>query len=493
MNSEPSRPLSGPVLAEGPFLQPGPGPARGNLRLMGLWLLPLGLTWAPFWSAAGRGEWSGGVLAVLAGGLLGALLGAPAGGRRTAATDLDWLVTAVLGFWMLSPPLGGVPGLVFGLAGGLAGGIISVRPGLARLQAAPGLVALGLVPLAALAVEAGSRLWPGLLAWPLALTWGRPAWPFIFAAAAASLAFHLRPRRGWPFLWPWLAAGGLTIADRAGLGLAWLPYFDLTRLTALILPLGLIIPALTRTRRELAAAEFIGLVFLWLPLPATGFFALDRSLPPLAAAAAAWGWLIWKRRPKKKADPVPLRPEETEARAFLRCGGGRLSPLIAVWAGPGACRLAAANDGGPRLCPYGCLGLGDCRAVCPEGAIGRGADGFPEPRPELCRGCGRCREVCPQDLWELAGAPVRAFIPCVARADLKTNAGLCPVSCLGCGRCRKACPAGAIGRIGRAGALRVDQAICRAWGEACGRACAAACPRHLPGPPPGPPNGGEKA
>ena len=466
-----SREPYGLTLNEGPFLRPGPGPARKNLKLLGLWLLPLGLTWAPLWPAAGRGELSGGVLAVLAGALLGALAGAPAGQKRTAATDLDWLVTAALGFWMLGPSLGGIPGLVFSLAGGLAGGFISVRPGLAGLRAAPGLIALAVIPAAALAVEAGARLWPGLLAWPLELTWGRPAWPFIFAAAAAGLAWNHRFGRAWPFFFPWLAAGGLWLAGRAGLNLGWLPYFDLARLAALTLPLALVIPALARTRRELVAAGFIGFIFLWLPLPSTGFFALDRSLPPSAAAAAAWVWLAWRRKKDKPPAPPPAL-EETASRAFLRCLGR--SPLIAEWRGPASCRLATDHDDGPRLCPYGCLGLGDCRAACPWGAIDRDDDGFPRPLEELCRGCGRCRETCPRGLWELAETRGRAFIACVSRADMKTGAGLCPVSCLGCGRCRKACPAGAI--VGRFGALKVDQAACLAWGEDCGRACVTACP-----------------
>ena len=458
-------------MTEGPFIQPGPGPARGNLRLLGLWILPLGLTWAPFWQAAGRGDPSGlfALLWVLAGSLAGAALGAPAGQRRLAVTDLDWLVTAALGFWMLSPPLGGAPGLLFSLAGGLAGGFISVRPGLARLRAAPGLAALALIPAAALVVEAGVRLRPDLLAWPLELIWGRPTWPFVFAAFAAGLAWN--SKRPSSFLWPWLAAGVLFLAGRiAGLNVSWLPYFDLYRLAALTLPLGLIIPALARTKRQMVQAALIGLVFLWLPLPSTGLFALDRSLPPVAAVLAAVLWLTFSRT---RAPSANLPEETSTARARLTCQGR--SPLIAVWLGPPSCRLAAAHDHGPRRCPYGCLGLGDCRAACPSGAIDRDDEGFPRPRTELCRGCGRCRAACPKGLWELAEGG--ALIPCVARDDPKTNAGLCPVSCLGCGRCRKACPAGAI--AGRAGASWVDPAICLAQGEACGRACAVACPRNL--------------
>jgi Fe-S-cluster-containing hydrogenase component 2 len=467
------------VLTEGPFLRPGPGPARKNLRLLGLWLLPLGLTWAQFWPAVGRGDLSGpaSVLAVLAGGLAGALAGAPAGRKRTAAADLDWLVTAVLGFCMLLPPPGGLPGLILSLAGGLAGGLLAVRPGAAVLLAAPGLTSIGLISAAALAVEAGSRLWPGLAFWPPELAWGRPSWPFVFAAAAAGLAFHLKPPR--PFLWPWLAAALPFLAGRAGLNIG--PDFSLAPLAALTLPFGLVIPALARTRRELVEAGGVGLVFVGLVF--VGLAAIARpALPPSAAAATtataaavatAWAWLAW-RRGKAVARPEP-EPEETSARAGLRCRA--LSPVVAEWRGPASCRLAAAHGGGPRRCPYGCLGLGDCRAACPAQAIGRDDDGFPRPRPELCRGCGRCRAACPRGLWELAETRGRVVIPCVSRADLKTGAELCPAGCLGCGRCRKACPAQAV--VGRSGAPRVDAALCLAWKEDCGRACAAACPRGL--------------
>jgi Fe-S-cluster-containing hydrogenase component 2 len=320
-------------------------------------------------------------------------------------------------------------------------------------------------------MEAGSRLSPNLAAWPLELAWGRPSWPFVCAAAAAGLAFNLKPPR--PFLWPWLAAALPFLAGRAGLNIA--PHFDPAPLAALTLPFGLVIPALARTRRELVEALGLGLVFGG--LPAIGWPALPPPAAAVvaatAAAVAAWAHLAWRR---KKAPPRPgPEPQETSARAGLRCRA--LSPRVAEWRGPASCRLAAAHGGGPRRCPYGCLGLGDCRAACPWGAIDRDDDGFPRPRRELCRGCGRCREICPRGLWELAETRGRVVIPCVSRADLKTGAELCPVGCLGCGRCRKACPAQAV--VGRSGASRVDSALCLAWNEDCGLACVAACPRGL--------------
>jgi Fe-S-cluster-containing hydrogenase component 2 len=456
----------GLVLTDGPFIRPGPGPTGRNLQLLGLWLLPLGLTW--FWRFPKNLDWS--IPAVLAGALLGALVFAAAGRRGRAVADLDWLTAAVLGPLMFSPwPH---PGMAFGL--GLAAGGLAVRPGLASLLSAPGLIPLVLYLAAALTVEAGSRLAPNLLVWPLEVIWGRPAWPFIFAVAGAGLAWNLGGFRPWRFLWPWLAAGFLAAAAWLGFNVAWLPYFDLTRLTALLLPIALIWPAWARSGRELAVLGFLGLVFLWLPMK-TGFFTLDRSLPAPALVLAAWGWLAFSRRRGKSVASERQIIKNSSARAGLMCRGQ--SPRTADWHGPASCRLAAAHDNGPRRCPYGCLGFGDCLAACPENAIERDGDGFPRPRTELCQGCGNCLSVCPKALWKLTEAGSRAFIPCVSRADLKTSAELCPVSCLGCGRCRKACPAGAI--IGRNGASRVDQAACLAWGDSCGRACVSAWSRGL--------------
>ncbi|UQZ89569.1 hypothetical protein C4J81_10275 [Deltaproteobacteria bacterium Smac51] len=180
--------------------------------------------------------------------------------------------------------------------------------------------------------------------------------------------------------------------------------------------------------------------------------------------------------PFGQAAPQPSGPTGLGVR--LKCGHCGQAPRLAEYHGLASCRLANFHDQGPLVCPYGCLGYGDCAAACPHGAI-IVCDGFPVVYETLCTGCGNCLKACPKQLLSLVRPGGRAFIACSARSGLKKNAAYCEWACLGCARCRKACPAGAIVREGASGAFTVNQDICRAFGKSCGRACAESCPRDL--------------
>ena len=101
--------------------------------------------------------------------------------------------------------------------------------------------------------------------------------------------------------------------------------------------------------------------------------------------------------------------------AVVRCNGTcEHRPRIAEYAGLRTCAATHACGGGEPACGFGCLGCGDCEAVCQFDAIHVNPEtGIPEVDEDKCTSCGACVKAC-------------------------------KVSCIGCGKCEKECPFGAI-------------------------------------------------
>ena len=66
------------------------------------------------------------------------------------------------------------------------------------------------------------------------------------------------------------------------------------------------------------------------------------------------------------------------------------------------CRGAALLDGGSKVCPIGCLGLGTCVKACPFDALSMGPDNLPVVNLDRCTGCGTCERVCPKHIITLS-------------------------------------------------------------------------------------------
>jgi formate dehydrogenase beta subunit len=92
------------------------------------------------------------------------------------------------------------------------------------------------------------------------------------------------------------------------------------------------------------------------------------------------------------------------------------------------CRAAVMLDGGSKVCPIGCLGLGTCVRSCPFGALSMGPDNLPIVDPDLCTGCGTCERVCPKHIITLSSYTRRI------QAEYTTDECTAP--------CQRSCPAG---------------------------------------------------
>lgn len=178
--------------------------------------------------------------------------------------------------------------------------------------------------------------------------------------------------------------------------------------------------------------------------------------------------------PEKKAEiakllGVELKEEKPQV-AIVKCHGGANAANAFEYKGNPTCAACAGLLGGNKVCKYACLGCGDCKNVCPEGAISI-VDGVAKIDPDKCVNCGACILACPKHIIERvpAGAPV--YIACSSHDKGKPVMDACKVGCIGCGVCAKKCPQGAITMVNNLPVIDYDKCT------GC-KTCVAVCPRH---------------
>jgi Na+-translocating ferredoxin:NAD+ oxidoreductase RNF subunit RnfB/ferredoxin len=131
--------------------------------------------------------------------------------------------------------------------------------------------------------------------------------------------------------------------------------------------------------------------------------------------------------------------------ARLACAGGRhVARIRAAYDGLSSCRAAALVSGGGKGCRWGCLGLGDCEAVCGFDAIEMDRFGLPVVDFDKCTACGDCVDVCPKDLFTLEPVSRRLWVACKSQDFGEAAEAECEVMCTACGRCAMDSPEGLI-------------------------------------------------
>jgi Na+-translocating ferredoxin:NAD+ oxidoreductase RNF subunit RnfB len=136
------------------------------------------------------------------------------------------------------------------------------------------------------------------------------------------------------------------------------------------------------------------------------------------------------------------------------------------------CLSANALGSSGFACFEGCLGFGDCAAVCPVSAIEM-KEGRPQINLSKCIGCGLCVESCPRGLIDLVypkgSAKELIVVGCNCTQMGAVTRKMCEVGCIACGKCIKICPVGAISL--REKKALVDPSKCIACGK-----CVEVCP-----------------
>ncbi|PWM24941.1 MAG: ferredoxin [Oscillospiraceae bacterium] len=156
--------------------------------------------------------------------------------------------------------------------------------------------------------------------------------------------------------------------------------------------------------------------------------------------------------------------------AYVRCNGTNANTSVKQeYQSAKGCAAAKLFYGGNGACTYGCLGFGDCAAVCPKEAIDI-VNGVAKVDPDLCIGCAMCSKVCPNHVIDMIPAASKVVVTCSSKAKGPVAMKACKASCIGCKKCEKTCPNGAITVTDNL--AYIDQSKCTGCGL-----CAEACPK----------------
>jgi len=104
---------------------------------------------------------------------------------------------------------------------------------------------------------------------------------------------------------------------------------------------------------------------------------------------------------------------------------------------------AAMVVGSKGQCEFGCLGLGDCVAVCPYGAVSV-CNGVARIDKDLCRACAMCVSVCPKKIIDIVPLKEQAVVRCSNTQKGAQAKKACKAACIGCKKCEKVCASQAV-------------------------------------------------
>jgi dissimilatory sulfite reductase (desulfoviridin) alpha/beta subunit len=95
--------------------------------------------------------------------------------------------------------------------------------------------------------------------------------------------------------------------------------------------------------------------------------------------------------------------------AVVHCSGDcQATQPKFVYEGVQTCAAAKRFYGGTGACMHGCLGLGDCAAVCENDCI-TVKNGLAAICTETCISCGRCVKACPTEAWDVVNGYIVSF------------------------------------------------------------------------------------
>lgn len=155
--------------------------------------------------------------------------------------------------------------------------------------------------------------------------------------------------------------------------------------------------------------------------------------------------------------------------AFLVCQGTP-AHVGTKYRYPGlqTCAACAGLYSSNSDCEFACIGFGDCKRVCPYGAITL-RDGIACVDVDKCTGCGLCAKACPKQVIVVRALDDRPLVACASQVAGEELQHICTAGCTACGACAAVCPEQAIAV--KENLARIHYNRCTACGQ-----CVPACP-----------------
>lgn len=154
--------------------------------------------------------------------------------------------------------------------------------------------------------------------------------------------------------------------------------------------------------------------------------------------------------------------------AKVKCMGGSNCLDQAQYEGVSGCLAKTFVAGGPKSCKDGCLGDGDCVAVCQFDAIYINELGVAQVDSEKCVGCKMCVASCPKGIIDMVPASNRVHVLCANKEigpQVKKN---CSEACIACRLCEKACKFDAIHVVNNLAIIDYEKCVnCMLCAKAC--------------------------
>ncbi len=156
--------------------------------------------------------------------------------------------------------------------------------------------------------------------------------------------------------------------------------------------------------------------------------------------------------------------------ARILCGGNNdAAQMKFEYEGFKSCAAAGLVALGPKACEVGCLGFGDCAAVCLNNAISF-ENGIAHISEALCGACGACINACPRGIIKLVPKNATYYVKCNSHDKGAAVTKNCSVGCIGCKICEKQCEFDAIHVENNL--AYIDYSKCTGCGK-----CAEKCPK----------------